>query len=303
MREATTRALATGQRGVALIAVLGFLAVMSLITIGVVGAARSVISSASRQLVRVQAQAAIESGVEWAAYTLSEAHDTIPSILAKPQALEIGGFHLKISARPERAKVDLNFADEPLLAAVFRYAGAESKKAEELASAVEDWRDGDDLVHLNGAERMQYLGAGLHYGPANRLFQSVGELHLLLGLTPAVFACVRPELTILTQSPAIDLNAAEPGFLKLLNIGSSQHTAGGPSLATGQLITPGDVYEIIVELEDAKRQIRRAERVSVRVTGNPDDPFWILNIEAEFPIRDAAERACPQAVDAADGAR
>lgn len=296
MRDEAPKTDAKRQAGIALVAVLGFLAIMSLITIAVVGSARSVVYSATQQLARVQAQAAIESSVEWAAYTLAEAKGTIPQILAGPRTLLIGGFSVRITARPERAKIDINFADEPLLAGVFRSGGADPKQAEQLASAVEDWRDGDDLLHINGAERQQYAEAGLNYGPANRLFQSVGELRLVLGMSSAIFDCIRPQLTVLTQSPGIDLTAADPALLKVLGIdrGRSQAGATAPSLATGQLITPGDVYEIIAETEDIAHGIRRAERVSVRITGNPSDPFWILTIEPEFPLRDAAARACPR---------
>ena len=296
MREVLAIARKSRQSGIALIAVLGFLAVMSLITIAVVGAARSVVNSASQQLVRVQAQAAIESGVEWAAYSLAEARGTVPEILASPKTIDIGGFKVRITARPERAKIDLNFADEPLLASAFRAGGADPQKAQEIASAVEDWRDGDDLLHLNGAERAQYAQAGLNYAPANRLFQSVGELRLVLGMSRELFDCIRPQLTVLTQSPGIDLTSADPGLLKVLGIETRKQEPGttGPSLATGQLITPGDVYEIVAETEDKAHGIRRAERVSVRITGNPTDPFWILSIEPEFPLRDAAARACPR---------
>lgn len=296
MRDTPADAASARQSGIALIAVLGFLAVMSLITIAVVGAARSVVNSASQQLVRVQAQAAIESAVEWAAYTLAEAKGTIPEILANPKTLVIGGFTVRITARPERAKVDINFADEPLLAGAFRAAGADPSRAGQLASAVEDWRDGDDLLHLNGAERGQYADAGRNYAPANRFFQSVGELRLVLGMTREIFDCIRPQLTILTQSPGLDLTSADPALLKALGVDRRKPEPGGmaPSLATGQLITPGDVYEIVAETEDTTHGIRRAERVSVRITGNPADPFWILTIEPEFPLRDAAARACPR---------
>jgi general secretion pathway protein K len=299
MREALAQVPKARQSGIALIAVLGFLAVMSLITIAVVGAARSVVNSASQQLVRVQAQAAIESGVEWAAYTLAEARGTVPEILSGPKTIVIGGFTVRITARPERAKIDINFADEPLLAGAFRAGGADPSLAERLASAVEDWRDGDDLLHLNGAERGQYAQAGLNYAPANRLFQSVGELRLVLGMSREIFDCIRPQLTILTQSPGLDLTAADPSLLKVLGVERRKDEAGAaaPSLATGQLITPGDVYEIVAETQDVAHGIRRAERVSVRITGNPSDPFWMLTIEPEFPLRDAAARACPRTAD------
>jgi general secretion pathway protein K len=297
MREQFADRRKKQQAGIALIAVLGFLAIMSLITIAVIGSARSVVTTAAQQMARVQAQASVESAVEWAAWSLAEARGTIPDILSTPKTLVIGDLRVRVTARPERAKIDVNFADEALLAGAFRAAGADPRKAEQLASAVEDWRDGDDLLHVNGAERTQYAEAGYNYAPANRLFQSVGELRLVYGMTREIFDCVRPQLTILTQSPGIDLTAADPALLAVLGIERRSQQPGSTtaSLATGQLITPGDVYEIIAETEDTTHGVRRAERASVRITGNPSDPFWILQVEPDFPLRDAATRACPKA--------
>ncbi|MEQ1755442.1 MAG: hypothetical protein ABL973_15070 [Micropepsaceae bacterium] len=305
MHDTIAQETKTRERGIALVAVLGFLAVMSLIVIGVVGAAHSTVSSASQQLVRAQAQAAIESGVEYAANALADARGTIPEILGSPQTLDVGGFRVKISVRPERAKIDINYADENMLGALFRSAGADGTRAQSLASAIEDWRDADDLMHLNGAEFRQYQDAGLAYGPSNRMFESVGELRLVYGMSDALFACIRPQLTILTQAPGIDIGSADPMIQREMGFEPATRSAptSGPSVVSGQLIAPGDVYEITAELDDPKRAVRRGEKVSVRVTGNPDDPYWLLNIEPVYPLREAAELACPHlpasAVDAA----
>ncbi len=280
------------QQGIALIAVLAFLAVMSLIAMGVVSAARTSVSGASRHLARAQAQAAIESAIDVAASTLAEARGTAPPILSTPKLFEIAGFRVKVTVRAERAKIDLNFADAELLAALFHAAGADRDKAQALAAAIEDWRDGDELVHLNGAEKRQYAEAGFNYEPANRLFATIGELQFVLGMDQKLFACVRPQLTTLTQAPGIQVESASPMIRR--ELGLDQATSAGAAVVVDQLITPGDVYEITAELDDQKRNLRRAERVSVRITGNPADPFWVLDIEPSAPIDDAARRACPK---------
>jgi general secretion pathway protein K len=295
MRKGTTDKTSRGERGVALIAVLGFLAAMSLITIGVVSAARTTIANASRHLDRAQAQAAIESGIEYAASQLATARGTAPTLLSSPETLKIGGIRVQISVRPERAKVDPNYADANLLAALFRAGGASFDQAQALASAVEDWRDGDELVHLNGAERRQYEAAGLAYGPANKYFTSVDELRLVFGVTGEIFGCIRPQLTILTQSPGIDVESAAPMIRRELGLQDEAGAKGlaGPTIVGGQLITPGEVFEITARLEDPAKQIRRSERVAVRITGNPADAYWSLNIEPALPLEAAARRDCP----------
>lgn len=291
--------LLAGERGVALIAVLGFLAVMSLIAIGVVGASRQTVVGASRNLIRTQAQAAIESGVNQAIAELVAARVLVPDIVAAPRQVKIGDFDVTIAARPEHTKIDLNYADANLLSILFRAAGTDADKAQALAAAVEDWRDGDDLLHLKGAEAREYADAGLDYAPPNAFFKSADELRLVLGVTEPLFACVRPEITVFSQRQGVDIDHAAPMIRKAAGLDNEQAAAATPrSVISDQAIAAGDVFEITARLDDRKRNVRRAERVIVRVTGNPRDPYWVLSVEPAFPIEEAAKRSCAQTADA-----
>lgn len=277
------------ERGVALVVVLGFLAVMALITIGIVGAARMTANSASRELARAQAQAAVESGIDHAIAALLKAQGFAPPLLSKSEIVEVGGFRVQVSARPEFAKVDLNYADGNLLAMLFEAGGANQKRAQALAAAVEDWRDGDDLVHVNGAERREYEEAGAGRVPANRFFTSPDELRFVLGMNRTLYDCVRPEVTILAQRQGIDIDFASDAIRRVAGLDQ-------PPLGAPVPMKPGDVYEITARLNDAKRGVRRAERAVVRITGNPSDPYAVLSIEPAYPLDEAAERSCPKRV-------
>jgi type II secretory pathway component PulK len=294
-----------GERGVALVAVLSFLAVMSLIAIGIVGAARTTVDNAGRRLLRAQAQAAIESGIDFAANELANARNLAPALLTAPQMVEVGGFRVQVSARTEHAKVDLNHADENVLTILFRSGGVGLERAQALAAAVEDWRDGDDLLHLNGAERRQYEEAGLSYGPANKFFASTDELRLVLGVGEALFNCLRPDITVVSQRPGVNFDFASQALRRAAGIDTPAGTtaAGTPSVISEQVIAPGEVYEITARLDDRKRQVRRSERAIVRITGNNADPFWILAIEPAQPIIEAAERNCPKPAPGAEPAQ
>jgi general secretion pathway protein K len=277
-----------GQAGVALVAVVTFLAAMAIIAAGVVGAARTAATSASRATLRAQAQAAVESGVDHAIAALVNAQGFAPAIVSKPETVTAGGFRVVVSARPERAKVDLNHADGNLLAILFRAGGADADRASQLADAVEDWRDGDDLVRPKGAERRAYEDAGRAYGPANRFFTNPDELRLVLGMTARLYDCVRPQVTVVSQRGGIDLDNAVPAI----------RVASGadPELPKAALaITSGDVYEITARLDDDARGIKRGERVVVRLTGIAADPYWVLSAERARPLDEAAARACPKA--------
>ncbi|MCE9521308.1 MAG: general secretion pathway protein GspK, partial [Alphaproteobacteria bacterium] len=244
-------AVARNERGVALIAVLAFLAVMSLLAIGIVGAARTTANNATRHLIRAQAQAAIESGIDYAANELLNARGFAPAIMSAPQTVEVGGFRVVLAARSEHAKIDLNFADQNLLAILFRAGGADPDRAQALASAVEDWRDADDLLHVNGAEKRQYEEAGLTYGPANKLFESVDELRLVLGVGDTMFNCLRPEVTIISQRPGVDIDAASSLIRRAAGIDTPPGTSasGAASVISEQVIAPGEVFEITARLE------------------------------------------------------
>jgi type II secretory pathway component PulK len=88
-------------------------------------------------------------------------------------------------------------------------------QADELAQAILDWRDEDDLPRLNGAEHDQYIEAGAAVLPPNRPFARLHELRFVRGMTPELFELMQPYLT-LVSSGRINVNAApEPVLLAL----------------------------------------------------------------------------------------
>jgi general secretion pathway protein K len=261
----------------ALVAVLGFLAVMSVVAISVVSLTRSSIGAAVRHGDRVAAQAAVDGAVAQAVYELVSAHGVRPRILAGPTQVRIGIFEVTVQVRPEAAKIDLNAADPVLLAGFFHAAGASNEAADHIGDAIADWRDADDLIHLNGAELPEYQTAGLSYGPANKLFESVRELRRVLGVTDALYSCVKADVTVYSQRAGVDLDAASPLVRRAAGLDSeapANGTRGAVSVATGQSIAAGDVFEIVAILKTST--LRRGVRTIVRITGNARDPYWTL---------------------------
>lgn len=185
---------------------------------------------------------------------------------------------MSVTARPESAKIDLNFGDGSLLRGLFKAAGADDDRATALAAAVEDWRDIDDLLHLNGAEEKEYAGAGLNYGPANKLFESVNELRLVLGMDEKMFACIRGDVTVLAQRASVDLDHASPLVRQAAGVNAQNPlgTQAGQSVISGQAVVPGEVYEVTAEAVNARLNVRRMASAVVRITGNPRDPFWVM---------------------------
>ncbi|WP_045761997.1 general secretion pathway protein GspK [Xanthomonas albilineans] len=97
----------------------------------------------------------------------------------------------------ESGKVDLNKADASLLAALIRAVGEDPQRAQRIAGAIVDWRDPDNLSQPSGgAEDPDYAAAGLPYGAKDAPFESLDELQLVLGMDPALYAKLLPNVTL-----------------------------------------------------------------------------------------------------------
>lgn len=115
--------------------------------------------------------------------------------------------------------IDLNSARDELLAGLFVAAGLPGDEARDLAAAIRDYADEDDLVRPGGAEAAAYRAVGLP-GPKDGAFQFPGELRAVLGMTPELYDAVRPAITVWSGRPGIDPRVAPPAALAALPAGS-----------------------------------------------------------------------------------
>jgi len=178
--------------------------------------------------------------------------------------------------RSPSGRLDINAASPLLLRLVLDAAGAAD--ADALAAAISDWRDGDDLRGNRGAERAEYEALGLA-PPANRPFRDEAELAQVLGMTDAVLACLRGEVTVSTHAAAPDLRFATPWLREALNPGSAQRSSVIEADATAPRLPPvtlgsGDLLALDLRVVEGMAT-GRAVAVLVRFTGDPRDPFWI----------------------------
>src|SRR3546814_4962341 len=102
---------------------------------------------------------------------------------------------VRIEVVDESGKVDLHAADVDLLARLFTVVGVDQATAGDIAAAIADWRDADDLTQpQGGAEDPAYASAGLAWGAKDAQFDTVAEVEQVLGMTPAIYARVAPLL-------------------------------------------------------------------------------------------------------------
>lgn len=144
------------------------------------------------------AQEAARAGME---YSLLRVNDSYPGERwprdGRVQHWEFGDHSIEISVVDESGKVDINHADTILLSALIRTVGTESVDAEQVAAAIVDWRDADDLRQpTGGAEDHDYTEAGRPYGAKDAPFETLAELQQVLGMTPQLYAEMFPYVTI-----------------------------------------------------------------------------------------------------------
>ena len=206
------------QRGIALILALWLTVMLTVIASGFAFSMRSEALASRNMISLAQARAAANGAVERTVFEMSRA--TTPDTWKRdgsPHAWRDGDIALIASATDESAKIDLNTANEVLLRGLFiNVGGAEADVAANIADAIQDWRDPDDLKRPNGAEDPDYRAAGRKYGPANAPFETVTELARVMGVTPAIYALVADSLTVHSRQAGINPATASRNVLLAL---------------------------------------------------------------------------------------
>jgi general secretion pathway protein K len=85
-----------------------------------------------------------------------------------------------------------------------------------LADRLTDWRDSDDLRHLNGAEDADYRSAGYPYTTAGRDLVSIDELAYVLGFDAVKVERLRPYVTLYSGKQNVDYRYAPERLVTLL---------------------------------------------------------------------------------------
>lgn len=133
-----------------------------------------------------------------------------------PPEMSFGDARFTLRVRDTGAALNLNEADEDVLRNFFAQGmGLDYAAADELAQAILDWRDEDELPRINGGEREQYIEMNAPVLPPNRDFAELDELRHVLGMTPELYDAVLPYVT-LTGSGNINVNAAPAPVLLAL---------------------------------------------------------------------------------------
>ena len=215
---------ASAARGAALLLVLWLLVLLSGLIAVFALTARTEALQGSALRTQVAGRHAAEAGIELAAFRMAAADPAarwVPDGRANEMAFE--GWALRIAVLDEAGKFDLNAAEPVQLARLMVVLGVEPARADQLAGAIQDWRDDDPLVALPaGAEDRDYEAAGLPYGAKDQPFTTLSELQQLLGMDLATYRLLVPHVTVFTAAPAPEPAYASREVLAAMGLAPEQ---------------------------------------------------------------------------------
>ncbi len=275
------------QQGLALIMVLWLIALLSIIASSHARNVHTETRLAARHVEVATARALTEAGVQYA----------ILQLLVGDQAnqwpvdgtvgqINFNGSEIRIAIRDATGLIDLNSASAELLLSLVAILETDSATHQEITAAILDWRDSDDLLHLNGAEDSDYLLAGHAWSARDGDFSAVEELRYVMGMNQLRFNHLAPFVTVYSQQPGINLEYASPRLITALT-GQDVEPAESRAMAERQtdLANRGSgTYHIYVSTAGSDGVEASAEAV-VRVSTRDERPYSILYWHEPMRVR------------------
>lgn len=138
---------------------------------------------------------------------------------------EMSNGYYKFSLSDESGKINLNTLTDVsgiILNNLLVNSGVEKETADTIVDSVLDWKDGDDLTRLHGAEDDYYKSMPNPYKTKNAEFDNLEELLLVKGVTSEILYGngEKPGLinfiTLYSNTALININTAAPEVLKAI---------------------------------------------------------------------------------------
>jgi general secretion pathway protein K len=243
LKLALTRPLRKGERGIALLAVMMGIALMTLLVMDFTTSAALGYLSAANQANELRAYYLARSAVGVGLGLLAEdsrmkvasqtaaatttpqgASDSLNDIWAAPfPPMGVDGGTVQLSIVDEARKLDLNQLVNPqngqmnpdfaaTLERLFTIVGV----SPDLVPAIADWIDPDSNQLPGGAELDYYMRLIPPYAPRNGPMPTIGDLRLIKGVDEATFQRLRPFLTTAPELQ-VNINTASPQVIASLS--------------------------------------------------------------------------------------
>lgn len=133
----------------------------------------------------------------------------------EPYLISIKDVECDVYIEPEVEKINLNTINDDNKDVLINFLvikDIEEEEAETITDSILDWKDKDDLHHIDGAETPYYESLPEPYKAKNAPFDSMEELLLVKGVTPDTFDKIRDEITVF-GSDKININFASRDVL------------------------------------------------------------------------------------------
>ena len=193
------------ESGIALVLVLWVVAILSVVVLEFCYAMRTEINITHHYREDLQLQAIAGGGVERAIAELvckndpgvqqfrKSMEDQIPSDKkewmadGRPYSLTFDQGVCEVRVTSEMGKININQVSDTLLRRIIENVGLQPETKDIIVDSILDWRDSDDLQHVNGAENDYYQSLKEPYNCKNGNLDSIEELLLIRGVTPDIF--------------------------------------------------------------------------------------------------------------------
>jgi general secretion pathway protein K len=170
-------------------------------------------------------------------------YDTLDEIWSRAALpITLGDGEVSVVIEDEERKIDLNRimlpngnAPDDRRLAVFQRLLEILAIDRAVADAVVDWLDNDEDPRVGGAESSYYLGLPNPYRAKNDLFDTVGELRLVRGVTDEIYEKLRPFVTV-SSSGMVNINTAPKEVLMSLSAGTDLAEGGAIDAKTADEI-------------------------------------------------------------------
>jgi len=274
------------QRGFVLLFVLWVLALLALIAASFVLTSHSAILAARHRADEIRAKALDDAGINRAIFALLDPTESSRWRQdGTPRQFVFGGAVIWVSLSAENGKIDLNAAPGPVLEGLFIHTGAAPALCESLARQILDRRAARAIS--TGVEPAGALGR-----TGDPAFTMISQLGGLDGMTPALYARLKPLVTVYSGLPTIDPNTAPADVLLSLPGGDAreiarflaaraqaQENAAAPASIAGFLrAAPGGALTIRAETSTPNGgDISRSETILLKPSGSP--PLIVLDAE------------------------
>ena len=204
------------ENGVVLVIVLWALVLLGIIVGSYLGTIRTDTAIVDNWIATAKARWAANAGVQLAILKTIEKGNKRWTASDQEQLVNYGDVRLKIRIFDEAGKIDINYASEELLQALFRSAGISEEEIRSLLAGMMKRRE-------NTQQRQGLLAGNSRHGTINSsnamsggLYQNIEELAQLPRMRPEIMRAIRPLITTYSGMNGVNPEVASREVLEIL---------------------------------------------------------------------------------------